>query len=99
MGCYYLSNNLANYAFGCRSPKSKGVGLWDGAFVYAQNSIQNILSIFEDGMDYVSNPNDQFEKVYNDAINIFKEKIAEGWVPMTQEDIKKTSGIIIDVLF
>lgn len=92
-----VNKTVSIHAFGCRSPNSKGIGLWDGAFVYGQNTLtHNVGGLFEDGIDFVSSSNDSFEKVYNDAVSIYSKKITGGWIPMTSEDMSKTAGIIID---
>lgn len=78
--------------FGCRSPSSKGIGKWDGAFVYCRDGLQQIMAYFEDNVDYI---NDE-PITFNDVTKEYNKCIEQGWIPMTPEDLEKTSGVTID---
>lgn len=81
----------ADIAFGCRKPNSV-VGSWQGAFVYVQTGRDKVYGIFENGQDFIGHPKNVYEavKLYNAYMKTNKA------VPMTVDDIVKTSGIQID---
>lgn len=78
--------------FGCRSPNSKGVGYWDGAFVYCREGIKTVLVYFEDGKDFINDGS----VTIKDGTRDYNNLISKGWLPMTNEDLMKTSGVRID---
>lgn len=81
----------AEFAYGCRHPKSRP-GSWDRAFVAAGTRTGDIVSaVFDDGMDYVGHLATEGE-----AEAQYREFISRDYVPMTPEDVTKTSGIDID---
>lgn len=77
-------------AFGCRSPKSQGIGRWDGAFVYCRSGLKGMSAYFENNMDYIGGC------PINQAIKEYNKCLIEGWLPMTEQDLSKTAGITID---
>ena len=78
--------------FGCRSPTSNGMGKWDGAFVYCREGIKSVIAYFEDNKDFI---NDSGVPI-KDATKEYNNLISKGWIPMTHEDLMKTSGVTID---
>lgn len=78
-------------AFGCRSPKSKGAGRWDGAFVFCKHDNGCIAAVFENRMDYVNN-----RATYETSIMDYNKYVGDGWIPMTAEDLQATAGLNID---
>ena len=78
--------------FGCRSPSSKGIGKWDGAFVYCRDGLRQVIAYFEDNVDYI---NDE-PVTFNDATKEYNSCIEKGWIPMSPEDLEKTSGVTIE---
>lgn len=74
--------------FGCRSPNSKGVGCWDGAFVWVKSSDgKEVLGVFDNNMDHIGYPTEEQAKKEYDKY------IKKGWKPMSEEDIKLTAGV------
>jgi hypothetical protein len=88
---YFKKDTSTEYLFGCRHPDSKPFS-WDRAMVVAKlaNSDTITAAVFENGMDYIGHP-----KTYDEAYKSYDTFIKEGWVPMTPEDLKKTSGVDI----
>ena len=78
--------------FGCRSPDSKGEGMWDGAFVYIHQDMKSIGIVFENKMDFISN-----NLSIDNAYKIYYDFLKKEWIPMTIDDIRRTSGIICRV--
>lgn len=78
--------------FGCRSPSSKGIGKWNGAFVYCRDRLRQMIAYFDDNVDYI---NDE-PITFNDAKKEYNSCIKKGWIPMSPEDLEKTSGVTID---
>jgi hypothetical protein len=76
--------------FGCRSPKSKGPGYWDGAFVYVYQDDSTVGVIFDDNVDYVSN-----DFSLDSALQVYYDYLKQEWIPMTNEDIITTARIIM----
>ena len=85
--------NITDYtiAFGCRSPESKGVGYWDGAYVYIQQNNITVAVVFQNNVDYISN-----ELNFDEGLKIYNDFLKKEWIPMTNEDITQTSGFIIN---
>lgn len=83
-------SNKKEFSFGLRSPTSKGLGRWDGAFVSGITTEGKLFSaLFEDNMDFVSDSTltiETIRKTYDELKN-------KGWKPMTKEDIRQTAGI------
>lgn len=88
----YKLNMAAISTFGCRSPKSQGVGYWDGAFVYVDIGTTSICGMFDNHMDYVSD----YDIPICDVMKQYNELISSGWIPMISEDIEKTAGVQIN---
>jgi len=90
-----LDNDIFNeftedtLVFGCRSPYSKGIGYWDGAFIYIQQRGQSIAIVFENNMDFISN-----NMSFDDALKLYSDFLKKEWIPMSNQDITNTSGII-----
>lgn len=79
-------------AFGCRSYESHGEGYWDGAFVIIKSKDDVFKAFtFEYKKDTISEL-DNLEL----AIDLYNKYINEKWIPMTIDDIKKTTGVEID---
>lgn len=79
--------------FGCRSPTSKGIGKWDGAFVYCRNIfLCQMMVYFEDEVYYISKE----PVTLNDAVKEYNTRIKEGWLPMSPKDLEETCGVVID---
>jgi hypothetical protein len=79
------------HVFGCRSPKSKGAGRWDGAFVYARGGEGEtaVGALFELGVDYVGYP------TLEEAVVDYDGYVAMGWTPMGPDDLTKTTGVTV----
>lgn len=85
-----VENTDVQYACGCRHPDSE-FGTSDKAFVVAKSEDFITAAVFMDGKDYIGHPqSDEEAKEQYDA------HVADGWVPMTNEDVVKTSGIHAD---
>ena len=84
------NQNLSN-VFGCRDPMSKGLGHWDGAYIYFQtkNSDSNFSFFFIDHNFYFDSETDAEMAAIQYTIHV-----RQGWRPMTLDDIKKTTGIM-----
>lgn len=76
-------------AFGCRAPDSKGLGFWDGAFVYVDTTLASKTAKFIRGCDYVG------DLSFDTAKTMYDKLLADGWSKMSKEDITKTSGVEI----
>lgn len=97
-------NPVMLHTFGCRSPKSKGVGKWDGAFVYCEGSngyflwifpvTKKVAGMFENGMDFIYDGSKG--DTYEYSVKEYYKLISEGYIPMTPEDISQTAGLRID---
>ena len=73
--------------FGCRHPESKGIGCWDGAFIWAKTSDGRKIGAMFDKTDFIGHPSEK------EAKKQYEEFIEKGWKPMTREDINKTAGL------
>ena len=104
---------MTTYIFGCRDPASRGIGKWDGAFMYGgpistlealealeasedvlvyqtpeeYDNIFQVTVLFQDNKDWIGHP------AFEDARDEYASKIADGWTPMTSEDIFETGGV------
>ena len=76
----------ADRAFGCRDP-STALGSWSKAYVFCQQGDTRVGAVFDGGKDYVGHP------TLEEAGEQYAKFIEDGWVPMTTEDVIKTSGI------
>jgi hypothetical protein len=74
---------------GCRSPLSRGVGKWDGAYVFYQQSSASPIQQLYFYDEYCVK-----ESTILTMTNI-DELIEDGWIPMTSEDITLTSGLSV----
>ena len=82
----------AEYLFGCRDPSTRP-NEWHGAYVVGKSVGSSLITcaLFDNGSDYVSNP-----ATYAKAVECYDEYIKKGWIPMSNDDLEKTSGIKID---
>jgi hypothetical protein len=78
-------------AIGCRSPNSKGIGHWDGAFVFCKSDNIQILALFQNNMDYINT-----KTSFSDFVKEYNTYISKGWTPMSTDDLTKTAGCRID---
>lgn len=82
--------NNKEFSFGLRSPTSKGIGSWDGAFVGGMSPNGKIFgAFFVDDTDFISDSTltiDKLKEAYDGLLQ-------KGWHPMTKEYIKKTAGL------
>ena len=80
------------YVFGCRHPKSDGI--WNDAFIVAKSVDSSTITaaMFQNGMDFIGHPED-----FSVALKQYEQLISENWIPMDTNDVKKTSGVSIDV--
>ena len=78
----------ADRAFGCRDP-STTLGSWSKAYVFCQQGDTRVGAVFDGGKDYVGHP------TLEEAGEQYAKFLEDGWVPMTTEDIIKTSGITV----
>lgn len=87
------TSDPVEFAFGCRSPKSKGVGYWDGAFVIIKSK-DDVFKAF--AFEYKK---DSISEVDNleESIKLYTNYIKSKWIPMNIDDIKKTTGVEIDI--
>jgi hypothetical protein len=80
-----------NQVFGCRSPTSEGEGKLDGAFIfcdfYNKDKYDKTSIIFNE-YNYTKS-----HDTVDEALVDYNKLISQGWVPMTLDDIKKTSDI------
>lgn len=82
-----------NQAFGCRSPTSKGIGKWDGAFVYMECTHpkeSKLIAVFDNNRDFIGDVFNQYQA----SVEYYKY-IDQGWIPMTSDDLKKTANVEI----
>jgi hypothetical protein len=82
----------AEYIFGCRHPDSEPFS-WDRALVFGkyEGSSGITAAMFQNGMDFIGHPRD-----YREAYLEYNHCVKEGWIPMSKEDLEKTSGVEID---
>ena len=78
----------ADRAFGCRDP-STALGSWSKAYVFCRQGDTRVGAVFDGGKDYVGHP------TLEEAGEQYAKFLADGWVPMTTEDVIKTSGITV----
>lgn len=77
---------------GCRSPFSKGFGFWDEVFIILIHDDKppplHVTSVlFLKGLNHLFSPEMSLSmKKYNQLLN-------NGWIPMSIEDLRATSGI------
>ena len=87
MGNWTPRLKTMNKSFGCRSPISSGIGAWDGAFViFVKQDDPATVVMFESNRDFVG----QVE--FAVAMQTYQKLIQDDWVPMSADDIGKTSG-------
>lgn len=79
--------------FGCRHPRSKGDGYWDGAFVVLKEKNGECYKcfLFQDGQDDV----DEVQTIKEAMMRYSKYKKLK-WTPMSDDDIMRTTGIVLD---
>lgn len=87
---FEAKNAKTEFVLGCRCPKSEPFS-WNDAFIINRFAGQSIITgaLFQNGMDFIGYP-----KSRTDACNAYYKYIKKGWVPMTREDIEKTTGIV-----
>lgn len=78
----------ADHVFGCRDP-STTLGSWSKAYVFCEQGTSRVGAVFDDGKDYIGHP------TLEEAGRQYLKFLKDGWVPMTTEDITKTSGITV----
>lgn len=87
---YSYTDNIL--VFGCRSPESQGIGHWDGAYVFIQHKNGTSVGVvFKNNVDYISN-----NMSFDDGLKLYSDFLKKEWIPMCNEDIKKTSGVVIN---
>lgn len=85
------SKNNDIIAFGCRSPESKGEGYWDGAYVYIHHKHLKVAVVFQNNVDFISN-----DLTFDEGLKLYSDFLKKEWIPMTNQDITRTSGFIIE---
>ncbi len=87
-----LLMQIAEHAFGLRSPDSEGIGKWDGAFVYCNNGGKRIFAVFHDNRDFIGRPA-SIAEVYDNYNSLIRR---HKWIPMSRIDLELTAGIKTD---
>jgi hypothetical protein len=82
------------HTFGCRSPNSRGEGMWDGAFIYVMDKYDNVYSVFY--MDGCEAKSDSKIRPYPEVVQKYNNYLKDGWIPMTPSDISITTGFYIN---
>lgn len=78
------------YVRGCRSPNSKGIGYWDGAFIFAT---KKYISEMVFGAFYINERDFIAHAPTKETIRNYNKLIEDGWIDMSLEDIQLTAGI------
>ena len=72
---------------GYRKPGTEPGG-WTGAYIAVARKGSITVAFFENSIDYIGYP-----KKWKEVENHVNELIEDGWIEMTPEDIKQTSGM------
>jgi hypothetical protein len=75
-------------AFGCRKPAEEGSSY--EAYVFCCTLTERTGAYFESGKDFIGHP------TLKEAIQEYKKNIANGWIPLTVDELKKCGCPSID---
>lgn len=71
-----------------RDPNSSGVGSWDGAFLFIEQTGRlDVLALFVEDKDFIAHPS------YQEAEELYLDYLDKGWQPMPDQDIFETSRV------